>query len=64
MSEVAAKVQAELGSVDIVVHSLANGPEVAKPLLDTSRKVGLGVVGVVGWGVGVDCMCINLQQQQ
>jgi enoyl-[acyl-carrier protein] reductase I len=24
--------------VDIVIHSLANGPEVAKPLLDTSRE--------------------------
>ncbi len=24
--------------VDVVVHSLANGPEVAKPLLDTSRE--------------------------
>lgn len=39
VSEVADKVKADLGSVDIVVHSLANGPEVAKPLLDTSRKV-------------------------
>src|SRR5687767_2459511 len=26
------------GGVDIVVHSLANGSEVKKPLLDTSRK--------------------------
>lgn len=26
------------GSLDIVVHSLANGPEVKKPLLETSRK--------------------------
>ena len=24
--------------VDILVHSLANGPEVTKPLLETSRK--------------------------
>ena len=27
--------------VDILVHSLANGPEVTKPLLETSRKVHL-----------------------
>ena len=24
--------------VDVVIHSLANGPEVAKPLLDTTRE--------------------------
>eukprot|EP00931_Biecheleriopsis_adriatica_P034130 TRINITY_DN1974_c0_g1_i1.p1 TRINITY_DN1974_c0_g1~~TRINITY_DN1974_c0_g1_i1.p1 ORF type:complete len:382 (-),score=73.74 TRINITY_DN1974_c0_g1_i1:54-1199(-) len=28
----------DYGKVDIVVHSLANGPEVTKPLLETSRK--------------------------
>lgn len=37
VSEVAAKVKEDFGSIDIVVHSLANGPEVAKPLLETSR---------------------------
>jgi hypothetical protein len=26
------------GNVDILVHSLANGPEVQKPLLETSRR--------------------------
>ncbi len=35
---VAAQVQADLGGVDIVIHSLANGPEVKKPLTETSRK--------------------------
>jgi enoyl-[acyl-carrier protein] reductase I len=34
------------GGVDIVVHSLANGPEVKKPLLETSRKGYLAAVGV------------------
>jgi enoyl-[acyl-carrier protein] reductase I len=34
------------GCLDIVVHSLANGPEVKKPLLETSRKGYLGAVGV------------------
>jgi len=34
----AEKVAADFGKVDILVHSLANGPEVQKPLLETSRK--------------------------
>ena len=33
----AAKVAADFGKIDILVHSLANGPEVTKPLLETSR---------------------------
>jgi enoyl-[acyl-carrier protein] reductase I len=33
-------------ALDIVVHSLANGPEVKKPLLETSRRGYLGAVGV------------------
>lgn len=37
ISEVAAQVEKDFGSIDILVHSLANGPEVKKPLLDTSR---------------------------
>jgi enoyl-[acyl-carrier protein] reductase I len=38
VSEVAASVEADFGKIDIIVHSLANGPEVTKPLLETSRK--------------------------
>lgn len=38
ISEVAAKLQADYGKIDILVHSLANGPEVTKPLLETSRR--------------------------
>lgn len=38
VSETALKAKADLGSVDVLVHSLANGPEVQKPLLETSRK--------------------------
>ncbi|MCC6999288.1 MAG: enoyl-[acyl-carrier-protein] reductase [Deltaproteobacteria bacterium] len=34
------------GGVDIVVHSLANGPEVKKPMLETSRKGYLAAIGV------------------
>ena len=36
-SEVADAVAKDYGKVDILVHSLANGPEVTKPLLETSR---------------------------
>lgn len=45
---VAARLEADFGSpcVDIVVHSLANGPEVKHPLLETSRKGYLAAVGV------------------
>lgn len=38
ISEVAKQVEADYGKIDILVHSLANGPEVTKNLLDTSRK--------------------------
>lgn len=38
ISEVVDKVKADYGKIDILVHSLANGPEVTKPLLETSRK--------------------------
>ncbi len=37
ISEVAEAVRADFGHIDILVHSLANGPEVKKPLLETSR---------------------------
>lgn len=38
VSEVAESVKKDFGSIDILVHSLANGPEVSKPLLETSRN--------------------------
>jgi enoyl-[acyl-carrier protein] reductase I len=37
ISEVAAAVEKDFGKIDILVHSLANGPEVKNPLLETSR---------------------------
>jgi enoyl-[acyl-carrier protein] reductase I len=39
------------GGVDIVVHSLANGPEVKKPLLETSRKGYLGAVSASAYSM-------------
>ena len=38
VSEVAQQVAADFGKIDILVHSLANAPEVTKNLLDTSRN--------------------------
>jgi enoyl-[acyl-carrier protein] reductase I len=38
-------------SLDVVVHSLANGPEVAKLLLDTSRKGYLAALGVSSYSL-------------
>jgi enoyl-[acyl-carrier protein] reductase I len=39
------------GCLDIVVHSLANGPEVKNVLLETSRKGYLGAVGVSAYSM-------------
>jgi len=44
VQEVAESVKQDFGSIDILVHSLANGPEVGKPLLETSRKGYLAAV--------------------
>ena len=38
VEECAAAVKRDFGEIDLLVHSLANGPEVGKPLLETSRK--------------------------
>lgn len=38
IADVAEAIRKDYGTLDIFVHSLANGPEVQKPLLETSRK--------------------------
>lgn len=38
IQEVADAVAKDYGKIDFLVHSLANGPEVTKPLLETSRN--------------------------
>ena len=38
ISEVAKEVKQQFGDVDILIHALANAPEVQKPLLETSRQ--------------------------
>jgi enoyl-[acyl-carrier protein] reductase I len=53
ISGVAAKVREDFGEggIDIVVHSLANGSEVKKPLLETSRKGYLGAIGASAYSM-------------
>jgi len=38
ISEVVQQVKEDFGHIDLLVHCLANGPEVKKPLLETSRQ--------------------------
>mmetsp|Transcript_41255 Transcript_41255/g.110254 ORF Transcript_41255/g.110254 Transcript_41255/m.110254 type:complete len:286 (+) Transcript_41255:333-1190(+) len=42
IKSVAEQVKKDYGKVDYLIHSLANGPEVEKPLLEVSRKGYLG----------------------
>jgi len=49
-----ARLKADFGdapNLDIVVHSLANGPEVKNPLLETSRKGYLAAIGVSAYSM-------------
>jgi enoyl-[acyl-carrier protein] reductase I len=48
---VAARVKEDFGSIDIIVHSLANGPEVTKPLLETSRAGYLAAVSASSYSM-------------
>ncbi len=49
----AASLKADIGdgALDIVVHSLANGPEVKKPLLETSRRGYLGALSASAYSM-------------
>jgi enoyl-[acyl-carrier protein] reductase I len=49
----ATQLRADFGDrpLDIVIHSLANGPEVKKPLLETSRAGYLAAVGVSAYSL-------------
>lgn len=51
VSEVAKSVAEDFGSLDILVHSLANGPEVQKPLLETSRNGYLAAVNASAYSL-------------
>jgi enoyl-[acyl-carrier protein] reductase I len=49
----AQRIEADFGpkSIDIVIHSLANGPEVKKPLLETSRAGYLTAISVSAYSL-------------
>jgi len=51
VSEVAKKVEKDFGKIDILVHSLANAPEVTKNLIDTSRKGYLSAIGASAYSL-------------
>ncbi len=53
ISEVATELEKDLGGgkLDIVVHSLANGPEVQKDLIDTSRAGYLAAIGASAYSM-------------
>ncbi len=51
VKEVAQTVEADFGKIDILIHSLANGPEVQKPLLETSRKGYLAAVSASSYSL-------------
>lgn len=38
ISEVANQIKSDYGQIDFLIHSLANSPEITKPLLETSRQ--------------------------
>lgn len=44
VASVAKEIENDFGKIDILIHSLANGPEVSKPLLETSRHGYLAAV--------------------
>ena len=47
----AAAIKADNVELDIVVHSLANGPEVKKPMLEVSRKGYLGAISASAYSM-------------
>ncbi|WP_348663940.1 enoyl-[acyl-carrier-protein] reductase [Chlamydia vaughanii] len=51
ISEVVQQVTKDFGKIDILVHSLANSPEISKPLLETSRKGYLSALGTSSYSL-------------
>lgn len=51
IADVAKAVADDYGQIDIFVHSIANGPEVSKPLLATSRKGYLSAVSASSYSL-------------
>ena len=51
ISGLAAAIKADNVELDIVVHSLANGPEVKKPMLEVSRRGYLGAISASAYSM-------------
>lgn len=51
VSDVAKQVEKDFGKIDILIHALANGPEVKKPLLETSRAGYLAAVSASAYSM-------------
>jgi enoyl-[acyl-carrier protein] reductase I len=51
ISDVAHQVAKDFGHIDILIHALANGPEVKKPLLETSRAGYLAAVSASSYSM-------------
>jgi enoyl-[acyl-carrier protein] reductase I len=51
ISDVAHQVAKDYGHIDILIHALANGPEVKKPLLETSRSGYLAAVSASSYSM-------------
>lgn len=51
VADVAQAIAKDFGKIDILIHSLANGPEVAKPLLETSRKGYLAAISASSYSM-------------
>jgi enoyl-[acyl-carrier protein] reductase I len=71
ISEVAEQIKNDFGTIDFLVHSLANGPEVKKPLLETSRQGYLAAISSSSYSfvsmvshfgpiMNINGACINL----
>lgn len=56
ISDVVDAVSRDYGHIDILIHSLANGPEVHKPLLETSRKGYLAAISSSAYSL-VSLLC-------
>ncbi|MDF2577024.1 MAG: enoyl-[acyl-carrier-protein] reductase [NADH],chloroplastic [Chlamydiales bacterium] len=55
IKDVAAAIAQDFGQIDIFVHALANGPEVKKPLLETSRNGYLAAISASSYS-WVSCL--------
>ncbi|CAG9463667.1 unnamed protein product [Pedinophyceae sp. YPF-701] len=51
IEDTARKVKEEFGTIDVLVHSLANGPEVKNPLLETSRSGYLAAISASSYSM-------------